>query len=50
MLIPYEDGHVLSQIHDQGQIFKEEYRGDGIYFYAELDPASYGRLIKYEIK
>lgn len=50
LLIPYEDGHVLSQIHDQGQIFKEEYRGDGIYFFAELDPASYGRLIKYEIK
>jgi GTP-binding protein HflX len=50
LLIPYEDGHVLSQIHDQGQVLKEEYRGDGIYFYAELDPVSYGRLIKYEIK
>ncbi|HZJ57939.1 MAG TPA: GTPase HflX [Clostridia bacterium] len=50
LLIPYEDGHMLSPIHDQGQIFKEEYREDGIYFYVELDPVSYGRLVEYEIK
>ena len=49
LLIPYTEGQVLSQIHDQGQVLKEEYRDDGIFIFAELDSATYGKFKSYKI-
>ena len=42
-------GKVLSQIHDQGQVLKEEYRDDGIFIFAEPDSATYGKFKSYKI-
>ena len=49
LLIPYTEGQALSQIHDQGQVIKEEYREDGIFIFAELDPITYGKFESYKI-
>jgi len=49
LLIPYTEGQVLSQLHDQGQVLKEEYRENGIFIFAELDSATYGKFKSYEI-
>ncbi|MFY9176711.1 MAG: GTPase HflX [Caldicoprobacterales bacterium] len=49
LLIPYTEGQVLSQIHDQGQVLEEEYREDGIFVFADLDSAAYGKFEKYKI-
>lgn len=49
LLIPYTEGQVLSQIHEQGQILKEEYREEGTLIFAELDSVSYGRFVKYQL-
>ena len=44
LLIPYTQGQVLSQIHEQGKIIEENYRNDGVFILADLDSALYGRL------
>jgi GTP-binding protein HflX len=31
LVIPYTDGKKLSYLHDNGTIFEEEYREDGVY-------------------
>jgi len=49
LLIPYKDGHVLSFIHEHGQIITQEYREDGIYLEAVIDRIHGKRLIEYEI-
>jgi GTP-binding protein HflX len=50
LLIPYTEGQILSQLYDQGLILRKEYREKGIYLYAEVDTAFYGRLLRYRIE
>lgn len=48
LLIPYKDGHVLSHIHDNGQVLAEEYREDGVYLEAIIDEMQMKKIAKYE--
>ena len=50
LLIPYTQGQVLSQIHEQGKIIEENYRNDGVFILADLDSALYGRFAKFKVE
>lgn len=49
LLIPYKDGHILSYIHDNGQVLTEEYREDGIYLEAIIDEIQGKKIAEYEL-
>jgi len=46
LLIPYEHGGLLSQLHDGGQILREDYEEDGTRIVALLDDAARDRLLQ----
>lgn len=48
-MLPYIDAGVSSMIHNNCRVLVEEYKEDGIYVKAEMDPITYGRLEKYII-
>ncbi len=47
LLIPYADGSVLSEIHENHPILKEEYEADGTLVEVLLDAKDYNRFKKY---
>ena len=50
LLIPYEDGGVVSEIYrSANEVIEEQYREDGIYIKAQLNEISYGRLAGYKL-
>ncbi len=50
LLLPYQDGSMLSRIHENGKILNEEYTESGIYIEAVIPEELYGQLAaKYEI-
>lgn len=46
-MLPYSDAGVSSMIHNNCRVLVEEYKENGIYVKAEMDPITYGRLEKY---
>lgn len=51
LMIPYSDGNVVSVVHDNAsEIVMEEYRENGTYIKAEVDPVTLGRLSQYIIE
>ena len=50
LLVPYTDGAMGSMIHNNCRVLEEEYREEGIYVKAEMDPITYGRAVKYLIQ
>lgn len=46
-MLPYTDAGVSSMIHNNCRVLVEEYKENGIYVKAEMDPITYGRLEKY---
>lgn len=49
LMVPYTDGAMSSMIHNNCRVLEEDYREEGIYVKAEMDPITYGRLVKYVI-
>ncbi len=47
LMLPYADAGVSSMIHNNCRVLVEEYKENGIYVKAEMDPITYGRLEKY---
>jgi len=51
LLIPYTDGKMLSQLHDNAlRIINESYEGDGTLVEAELDTMTIGRLAAFVVE
>lgn len=50
LMVPYTDGGMNSMIHNNCRVLEEDYREEGIYVKAEMDPVTYGRLVKYVIQ
>lgn len=50
LLVPYTEGAINSMIHNNCRVLEEEYRENGIYVKAEMDPISFGRLAKYVVQ
>jgi GTP-binding protein HflX len=50
LMVPYTDGAMNSMIHNNCRVIAEDYREEGIYVKAEMDPISYGRLAHYVIQ
>jgi len=46
LLIPYEHGALLSQLHDGGRVLREEYEAGGTRIVAMLDDATRDRLVQ----
>jgi len=49
LLVPYKEGHILSYIHDNGQVLTEEYKEDGVCLEAIIDEIQWKKIAKYEI-
>lgn len=47
LILPYTEAGVSSIIHNNCRVLAEEYKENGIYVKAEMDPVTYGRLEKY---
>lgn len=50
LLIPYADAGVIADVRAFGEIAGEEYRDDGIFVRASLEPPAAGRLKRFEIE
>lgn len=50
LLVPYTEGAISSMIHNNCRVLEEEYREQGIYVKAEMDPITYGRAAKYLVQ
>ena len=50
LMVPYTDGAMNSMIHNNSRVLEEDYREEGIYVKAEMDPITYGRVAKYLIQ
>lgn len=51
LLIPYSDGNVVSAVHiNASKVLIEEYREEGTYIKAEVDPITKSKFSKYIIK
>lgn len=48
VLLPYDRGDLVSQIHDRGEIISEEYLSDGTALHARVDGALAHVLVKYK--
>lgn len=48
VLLPYDRGDLVSQIHDRGEIISEEYLPDGTALHARVDGALAHVLVKYK--
>lgn len=49
LLVPYEKGNILSYLHDNNCVEKEEYRENGIYIRIKTTPDIIGRVSQYKI-
>jgi len=49
LMVPYTDGAMNSMVHNNCRVIAEDYREEGVYVKAEIDPITYGRLAKYVI-
>jgi GTP-binding protein HflX len=49
LMVPYTDGAMNSMIHNNCRVIEEDYREEGIYVKAEMDPITYGRAVRYVI-
>jgi GTP-binding protein HflX len=47
LVIPYERGDVLAELHREGEIVSESHGDDGVRVRARLDPAARGRLAEF---
>ncbi len=47
LVIPYERGDILAELHREGEIVSESHRDDGVLIRARLDPAAAGRLAEF---
>jgi GTP-binding protein HflX len=47
LVIPYERGDVLAELHREGEIVSESHDDDGVRVRARLDPAAQGRLAEF---
>ncbi len=50
IMVPYIDGAMNSMIHNNCRVLEEDYREEGIYLKAEMDPITYGRVAKYVLQ
>lgn len=50
LLIPYSEGKIISYLHENNCVEKEEYREDGIYVEIKTTPDIFGRVREYEIQ
>lgn len=50
LMVPYTDGSMSSMIHNNCRVIEEDFREDGIYVKAEMDPITYGRVTKYVVQ
>ena len=49
LLLPFDQARLVAQIRKDHVLYQEEYRPDGIFVSALLDPVLYGRVREYEI-
>jgi GTP-binding protein HflX len=49
LMVPYTDGAMNSMIHNNCRVLEEDYREEGIYVKAEMDPITFGRASRYVI-
>ena len=49
LMVPYTDGAMNSMIHNNCRVLEEDYREEGIYVKAEMDPITFGRAARYVI-
>lgn len=49
LLLPFDQAGLVAQIRKNHVLYQEEYRPDGIFVSALLDPVLYGRVREYEI-
>ena len=47
LVIPYERGDVLAELHREGEVVSESHGDDGVRVRARLDPAARGRLAEF---
>ena len=47
LVIPYERGDVLAELHREGEVVSESHDDDGVRVRARLDPAARGRLAEF---
>ena len=47
LVIPYERGDVLAELHREGEIVSESHDDDGVRVRARLDAAAQGRLAEF---
>jgi GTPase len=50
LMVPYTDGAMNSMIHNNCRVIEEDFREEGIYVKAEMDPITYGRVTKYVLQ
>jgi GTP-binding protein HflX len=50
LMVPYTDGAANSMIHNNCRVIEEDFREEGIYVKAEMDPITYGRVTKYVLQ
>ena len=50
LMLPYTDGAMSSMVHNNCRVIEEDYREEGIYLKAEMDPITYGRVSKYVLQ
>jgi GTPase len=50
LMVPYTDGAMNSMIHNNCRVIEEDFREEGIYVKAEIDPITYGRITKYVLQ
>ena len=49
LLLPFDQAGIVAQIRKDHVLYEEEYRPEGIFVSALLDPVLYGRVRQYEI-
>ena len=49
VLLPYNQGHLVNRIHEEGEILSEIYEGDGTALHALVDEGLYAALKQYSV-
>ncbi|NDC13473.1 MAG: GTPase HflX, partial [Actinobacteria bacterium] len=49
VLLPYDQGHLVNRIHEEGEIISEEYEGEGTALHALVDEGLYAALKRYSV-
>ncbi len=49
VILPYNEGTLLGQIHDKCEIIAEEYKENGTYLNIYCDEKIYNKIVKYKI-